>query len=26
MDGGVGARFLALVREQLTAPDTMCAR
>ncbi|HAL39059.1 MAG TPA: hypothetical protein DCP03_13500 [Polaromonas sp.] len=26
IDGGVGARFLALVREQLTAPDTMCAR
>ena len=26
IDGGVGARFLALIREQLAAPDTLCAR
>ncbi len=26
IDGGVGARFLALVREQLTVPDSLCAR
>lgn len=26
IDGGVGARFLALVRERLTDPDTLCAR
>lgn len=26
IDGGVGARFLALLREQLMNPDTLCAR
>ena len=25
IDGGVGARFLALVRERLAVPDTLCA-